>query len=245
MVKLSPQLLIFDVDGVLVEVTRSFHRSALQTVRHFTGRRVTYADFHRWKNRPGYNDDWKLTTDWVAALGHPVPYAAVKRQFEEFYWGPGRNGAGNVRFERWLVPAARLRNWSQRAKLALFTGRTREELQHTLNRFRVEQFFPTIITANDVARAKPDPDGLLRILNGADPRSAVYLGDNIDDALSARQAGVPFIGVLPMRTLARRHRAESLRAQGALAVLGSVLELEKLWPMVKRRTSLAGSANTV
>jgi HAD superfamily phosphatase len=239
MVTLSPRIVIFDVDGVLVDVTRSFHRSILQTIHHYSGRRATYADVHRWKDRPGYNDDWKLTTDWVAELGHPVVYAEVKRQFEEFYWGPGRNGGGNVRFERWLVPAARLRKWSRRAKLALFTGRTREELQHTLDRFRVERFFPTIITANDVMRPKPDPDGLLRILNGADPRSALYLGDNIDDALAARGAGVPFVGVLPLRSIARRHRAASLCAQKAVAVLGSVLELEKLWPSGKRRASVA------
>lgn len=239
MVKLSPRTVIFDVDGVLVEVTRSFHRSALQTVRHFTGRRVTYADFHHWKDRPGYNDDWKLTTDWVAELGPPVPYAEVKRKFEEFYWGPRRNGDGNVRFERWLVPRSRLRKWAGRANLALFTGRTREELQHTLDRFGVEQFFPTIITANDVARPKPDPDGLLRILNGAEPNLAVYLGDNIDDALAARGAGVPFVGVLPMRSLARRHRAASLRALGAVSVLDRVVELEKLWPAGRHRTPVA------
>ena len=67
--KFAPQLIIFDVDGVLVDVRGSFHRSILDTVRHFTGRRMTYADIQQWKRRTGYNDDWKLTTDWVAQLG--------------------------------------------------------------------------------------------------------------------------------------------------------------------------------
>lgn len=86
--KLAPRTVVFDVDGVLVDVRRSYHRSILQTVRHFTGRRVTFAEVHRWKNRPGYNDDWKLTTDWLASLGHPHPYAEVKRKFEEFFGAP-------------------------------------------------------------------------------------------------------------------------------------------------------------
>jgi HAD superfamily phosphatase len=229
MVKLSPQIVIFDVDGVLVDVRQSYHRSTIQAVKHFTGRRVTYDDVHRWKNRPGFNDDWKLTTAWVAELGHPVPYAEVKAKFEEFYWGPKRNGDGNVARERWLLPASRLKKWAARAHLAIFTGRTREELQHTLDRFHVEQFFRTIVTVNDISRPKPDPEGLQRILGKADRRSAVYLGDNIDDALASRDASVPFLGVLPRGGAARRHRAASLRKEGAVAVLGSVLELEKLW----------------
>jgi phosphoglycolate phosphatase-like HAD superfamily hydrolase len=35
-------MLIFDVDGVLVDVRGSFHRTILDTVHYFTGRRVTY-----------------------------------------------------------------------------------------------------------------------------------------------------------------------------------------------------------
>jgi len=43
----QPQILIFDVDGVLVDVSGTYWRSALETVRHLTGKRVTYAELHR------------------------------------------------------------------------------------------------------------------------------------------------------------------------------------------------------
>jgi phosphoglycolate phosphatase-like HAD superfamily hydrolase len=36
-VKLSPKLIIFDVDGVLVDVHGSFHKSIVDTVHYFTG----------------------------------------------------------------------------------------------------------------------------------------------------------------------------------------------------------------
>jgi len=49
----------------------------------------------------------------------------------------------------------------------------------------------------DDAEKKPDPEGLRIILAGRDPGSALYLGDNIDDALAAKAAGVPFMGILP------------------------------------------------
>jgi HAD superfamily hydrolase (TIGR01548 family) len=227
MVKLRPQIVIFDVDGVLVDVRGSFHRSIVQTVRHFTGCRVTHPEIHRWKSKSGYNDDWKLSTDWIASLGRTVGYDEVKKQFEEFYWG--RNGDGNVALERWLVPRARLRRWAERAELALFTGRTRHELEHTLAHFRVKAFFRRIVTTSDVERPKPHPEGLLRILNGREPASALYVGDNIDDALAAQHAGIPFLGVLPRASAARRQRVAGLRCLGAKKVLGSIIELEKWW----------------
>ncbi len=223
--KPRPQILIFDVDGVLIEVSGSFHRSIIDTVHHFTGRRVTSAEIHQWKNRSGYNDDWRLSTDWIASLGAKIPYEQVKAQFQNFYWG--NNGNGNVRRERWLVSAAQIARWSKTFELALFTGRSKEELSYTLDGLPVRAHFRRIVTMEDVARLKPAPDGLHKILNGRDPDNALYLGDSIDDALAAREAGVPFLGVLPTRSEARRARAKGLRDLGALHILNCVRDLDR------------------
>jgi len=230
MKRVSPQLVIFDVDGVLVDVRGSFHKSILDTVRFFTGRRVTYGEISVWKNRGGYNDDWRLSTDWIASLGGKVGYATVKRQFMKFYWGQ-KGIPGNVTRERWLVPRGRLERWSRRATLALFTGRTLTELDHTLDRLKMRRYFTKIVTMDDVSRLKPDPEGLLRLLGNLSPRDSVYLGDNVDDALSSRRAGVPFFGVLPGggTPQARRIRAGLLRKFGALRILDKAIELEKYW----------------
>jgi HAD superfamily phosphatase len=227
-VKLEPKLIIFDVDGVLVDVHGSFHRSILDTVRHFTGRRFTYAHIQQWKRQSGYNDDWRLSTDWINSLGGNVEYEHVKRVFQKMYWGT--NGTrGNVWRERWLVHPRRLARWAERAELALFTGRTRRELRHTLEQFDVKKLFRRVITMDDVERLKPHPEGLLRLLNGADPREALYLGDNLDDALASKRAGVPFLGVLRHGSEAHRIRAAQLRQHGARIILHSTNELEKYW----------------
>ncbi len=226
--KLSPKLVVFDVDGVLVDVHGSFHKSIVDTVRFFTGHRVTYAQIHEWKNRTGYNDDWRLSTDWVASLGKEVPYEKVKAQFQKFYWGT-RSLPGNVSKEKWLVTQKLLGRWSKRAELSLFTGRTRRELNHTLKGTPAKRIFRRAVTMDDVKKGKPDPEGLLVLLNGAPARDALYLGDNIDDALSAKRAGVPFLGVLPHGSDAHSARAKNLRELGAIDVLHSVRDLEKFW----------------
>jgi len=226
MVRTRPRILIFDVDGVLVDVRGSFHKSILDTVEHYTGRRFRPADILRWKSRSGYNDDWKLSTDWICALGVRVEYAEVKAQFQKFYWGV--NGRGNVALEKWLVSGTQLRRLARRAELGVFTGRTQRELRHTFARAAATRHFKKIITLDDVRCSKPDPEGLLKILDGRDPSSALYLGDNVDDAVAARAAQIPFLGVLPRGSTARRVLAPKLRELGACAILYRAADVECL-----------------
>ena len=222
--KSQPEIIIFDVDGVLVDVRGSFHKTVLETVRFFTGKRVTRKEFQRWKSKSGFNDDWKLSTAWVQSLGGKQSYDEVKAKFVELYWGA--NGKGNVAYEKWLLPRASLRRLSKRAELALFTGRVRAETDYTLDRCRVREYFRQVVTVEDVARPKPDPEGLLKILASRAPTSAVYLGDNVDDAIASEAAGIPFVGVLPRNSDARRTRSSQLAQHGALAILGSITEFE-------------------
>src|ERR1700675_1206829 len=98
----QPKILVFDVDGVLVDVRGTYWRSALETVRHLSGRRVTYADLHRWKAKPGYNDDWRMTADWVTSLGTPTTYEQARAAFNGFYWGTAEK-RGNVWNEKLLI----------------------------------------------------------------------------------------------------------------------------------------------
>jgi HAD superfamily phosphatase len=222
----ATQILIFDVDDVLLDVRHSYQRTVLETVRHFTGKRGTYEQLHQWKNRSGYNDDWKLTTDWVASLGRAVPYETVREQYCRIFWGKDDAGKGNVHRERWLVSPRDVRRWSQLFELAVFTGRNREEFGFTFEAWAGHKYFRRVVTAEDVKHGKPDPEGLLLILDGRDPKHALYLGDNVDDAGAARAAGVPFLGVLSRGSLAHRERAAGLRKLGALGILHHVRELD-------------------
>jgi HAD superfamily phosphatase len=223
--KFNPEVIIFDIDGVLVDVRGSFHTTTLETVRFFTGKRVTREELQGWKSQSGFNDDWKLSTAWVHSLGGDAPYEEVKKKFVELYWG--NNGKGNVSREKWLLPKSALARLARRAELALFTGRVRKETDYTLDRCKVREYFRRIITLEDVQHAKPHAEGLLKILSGRAAQSALYIGDNIDDALAARSAGMPFLGVLPLGSDARRMRTQQLRDSGAHAILDTVGEVEK------------------
>jgi HAD superfamily hydrolase (TIGR01548 family) len=218
-----PQILIFDVDGVLVDVRGTYWRSALETVRYLTGKRVTYAQLHQWKSKPGFNDDWSMVSAWVTALGKSISYDEARVAFERFYWGTD-GIPGNVRNEKILVQPRQIEKWARHFELNLFTGRTRQEFSFTFERWPATKFFQTIITMDD-AKKKPHPEGLQKILGPRDPPTALYLGDNIDDALAARDAGVPFMAIIATGEHRYRQRAARFRELGALALLPRATEL--------------------
>lgn len=220
---LNPEILIFDVDGVLVDVRNTFWLSALQTVREITGKRATWAELYSWKSKPENNDDWRMVSNWVSALGHPVSYEQARDAFQKYYWG--ENGRpGNVLKEKILVTPKQFSKWASRYELNLFTGRTRQEFSYTFERMPAAKLFRAVVTMDD-AQKKPSPEGLLKILGGRDPKSALYLGDNVDDALAAQAAGVPFLAIVPRASFGYRNRAAHFRKLGALAVLHRVTDL--------------------
>jgi HAD superfamily phosphatase len=224
-----PKILIFDVDGVLVDVRRSFWLSGLETMRDLTGKRVTWPELHRWKSKPGNNDDWKMVSNWATALGRPTTYDEARDAFQQFYWG--KDGKpGNVSKERFVVKPGQIERWGRRFELNLFTGRTRKEFAYTFDRWAAARHFRTVVTMNDVKRKKPFPDGLLKILGRRDSDTALYVGDNIDDALAARDARVPFMAILPAGTFEYRKRAAQFRELGALALLPGILALNDWLP---------------
>jgi HAD superfamily phosphatase len=220
----DPQILIFDVDGVLVDVRQSYWRSALQTIHQLTGKRPTWAELYKWKRQPGNNDDWTMVSRWATAWGVPTTYEQARVAFQPFYWG--RDGKpGNVAREKLLITAKCIARWARHRELNLFTGRTRQEFSSTFDRWPAARSFRTVITMDD-AKKKPHPEGLRIILAGRDPQTALYLGDNIDDALAAEAARIPFIAILSRKEADYRERARRFRELRALALLERARDLD-------------------
>jgi len=221
--KLDPKILIFDVDGVLVDVRETYWRSGLQTVHHLTGKQPTWAEFYEWKRQPGNNDDWLMVSRWATALGVPTTYEQAREAFQPFYWG--RDGVpGNVANEKLLIAPEIIAKWGQTRELNLFTGRTRQEFAYTFDKWPGARSFRTVITMDD-AKRKPSPEGLRLILAGRNPQTALYVGDNVDDALAAKAAGVPFLAILSRKDLDYRQRAKRFRDLGARGLLENARDL--------------------
>jgi HAD superfamily phosphatase len=216
------------MDGVLVDVSESYRETIQQTVAHFTGTRVTREAIQDWKNRGGWNDDWALSTAMIRAAGVEADYDAVVKYFQGIFHGNGADGL--IMRERWIASAGLLERLSERFQLALFTGRLRWEAELTLRRFAPGLRFEPIVGAGDVPNHKPAPDGLLHIGKLMPDCELWYVGDTVDDARSAKAAGVPFIGIASPSSERRAELVSLLHAEGAKAVLNDINQLEEVLP---------------
>jgi HAD superfamily phosphatase len=186
---MTQPILIFDMDGVLVDVTESYRETIAATVEHYTGARPTNEQIQQFKNQGGFNDDWRLSHYIITGVGIDVPFEEMKAYFQELFLG------GLILREKWIARPGVLEKLGEQFRLAVFTGRPREEAAITLQRFAPDLTFYPIVAMEDVEKPKPAPDGLLRIAGANPGTKLIYVGDSIDDARSARAAKIPFIGI--------------------------------------------------
>ena len=86
---MSKALLVFDMDGVLVDVTESYRETIARTVEHFSGARPTHERIQELKNAGGFNDDWKLSHHMVREAGIDAAFDDVKVHFQGLFLGAG------------------------------------------------------------------------------------------------------------------------------------------------------------
>lgn len=196
--------LVFDMDGVLVDVRRSFPVAVARTVAALGGGEVGPGEIAALKLAGGFNNDWDLTRELLRQRGHALDLARIKHCFDQIYLG--HNGSpGLILQESWLLAPPELARLQTRFVLAIFTGRPRADALFTLRHFGVEAGFHTLVALEDVSRQKPNPEGLLRLVRTAGAAGvAAYVGDTVDDACCAGAAGVRFVGVGSSPELRRR-----------------------------------------
>jgi HAD superfamily phosphatase len=230
----SPSALFFDMDGVLVDVSRSYRRAIQETVEHFTGRQITPNTIQRYKNYGGFNDDWELTHAIVTDTAMEVPMSRIVEQFQHLYRGD--NWDGFIAEETPLVKETTLRTLAEDAAvMGVVTGRPQEEAEWTLRHFGWKGYFPLVVgREKQGTRRKPDPFPLTHALDilkavgrPTPPDEALYVGDSVDDMKAARAAGLWAIGFVPPYLNATDHAA-LLREHGAHLVLPDLNEMPDL-----------------
>ncbi len=220
---MAPNLIIFDMDGVLVDVTESYRAAIQCTVANFTGKQVTNEMIQEYKNRGGFNDDWLLSQRLIQDHGLNVRYQDVVDFFQSVFLGA--NNDGLILKERWLAKPGHLEALAANAILTVFTGRMRAEANLTLDRF-APALIKEVVGVDDVINPKPAPEGLVKIVENHRYRKVWYVGDSIDDALAAREARIPFIGIAAKNSPSRKALVEILKHNGAYAVIEDINDME-------------------
>jgi HAD superfamily phosphatase len=221
-------MLVFDMDGVLVDVTESYRETIARTAEHFTGRPMEPRAIQEYKNQGGFNDDWQLTHHIVTTAGVDATLELVKARFQEIFLGtPGTEGL--MLRERWVARPGTLEKLSRDFRFAVFTGRPKDEARMTLERFAAGLVFDPVIAMEDVIEHKPAPEGLSKILEAAEAGKLYYIGDTVDDARCARAAGVPFIGIAAPSNPLYIDLVILFQQEGAFAIVDDINYLEEVF----------------
>ena len=219
----SPAAVLFDFDGVIVDSER-VHFETMAAAMEGEGPAFDW-DFYREKLM-GFDDrgafELLLGRAGIEATAEEIG-KRIARKAAVF----GRAAAGGG-VPAYPGAAELIRSCAGAGPVGLCSGALRGDVDPVLAALGVAGCFAAIVTAEDVERSKPDP-ACYRLCverlaarfpgGGIEPGACVAIEDTADGIASARGAGLAVLGV------ATNMSAESLRAAGAQAVVGSLAGL--------------------
>ncbi len=218
-------LLLFDLDGTLVDTLPDLHSALNEALRE--------------RGRPPLSPSevMRMIGDGAAALvaraleasgldGREA--ASVLPRFLELYEARSTRLSRPYPHVRDTLEALRSRGYAT----AVCTNKPQRAAEAVLSNLKLAQFFDAVAGGDRFPEKKPDPRHLLRVvaLLGAEARRAAMVGDNENDASAARAAGFP---VLLMRYGYAQTDPETLGADALLdefADLPGALERLRLGP---------------
>jgi len=233
----STRALLLDMDGTMVDVSRSYVSCDCKVATEFLEKAgiqatVTEEDVQRLKaGGEGTNDDWVLTARLIQTKAKEhgqelqIPVSDIIPVYQKYYHEEF------AKTEEWIMPATLLKRLAKRYRLGIVTGRPRDEALAALAYKGADpSLFEVVITRDEVEpKLKPDPAGLLLALEqmGCGAKGSLYVGDSADDMRAARAAGVHAVGVIAPGDQPEMAR-EGLLQAGAQEIIEQIMELEGL-----------------
>lgn len=237
-------VVLFDIDGVIRDVTHSYRRAIADTVEYFTegNYRPTMEDIDHLKAEGLWNNDWKASQELVDRYyatqkkSKALDYETIVTYFQEKY--RGKNWDGYITTEPLLMGREYTDNLHKNnIAFGFVSGATRGSAEYVLKkRIGLENI---ILIAMEDAPSKPNPQGLFLALEQLQITSLIpvfYVGDTVADILTIVEAKKQqperlwkAIGILPPHINANPEKitpySQQLKNVGADLILPSVEHL--------------------
>ncbi|MEL6381926.1 MAG: TIGR01548 family HAD-type hydrolase [Cyanobacteria bacterium J06626_18] len=210
---------VFDIDGVIRDVSGSYRQALADTVEHFTADayRPTPADIDSLKGEGRWNNDWEASQELVYRYFETngqdrssidLDYDTLVDFFQHRYRGPvledPTQWTGYIATEPLLVQASYFDDLNKaNIGWGFFSGATRGSATYVLEH-RLGLPKPLLVAMHD-APGKPNPTGLFQVLEQIQPAPqetvpVLYAGDTVADMQTIEQAkqqrpSLPWFGV--------------------------------------------------
>ena len=192
-------LILFDIDGVIRDVTNSYRMAIQETVSYFCSWKPSIQDIDSIKSEGCWNNDWDLSLEMInrhvqnnnLSLAPPNRKKLIER-FEDFYFGGDQNNdssdwSGFIKNETLLVKKNLFDELTQlRIGWGFVSGAELPSAKFVLEK-RLGLSTAPLIAMGD-APDKPDPTGFISLSSilserplGIANHPIAYIGDTVAD----------------------------------------------------------------
>lgn len=191
-------LILFDLDGTLVETAPEIMDAVNDTLSRFNLPLVTQQQVNDWIGHGTLELLVQALADRSGITIEAVRTSELLRQMVPVYDGFYQQRCGT---RSHLYPHVRETLHALRAqgvKLAVVTNKENRYTQVVLEVHQLDPLFDAVVSGDTLATKKPNPAGVAQCLAqfGVPPERTLFVGDSSIDAATARNAGVP-VWLLP------------------------------------------------
>ncbi|MFC7393867.1 pyrophosphatase PpaX [Scopulibacillus cellulosilyticus] len=176
--------ILFDLDGTLINTNDLIIASFAHTLEHYYPGRYGRKDIINFIGEP-LEDSFKRV-DEQKAQDMIDMYRTHNHEFHDEL------------VKEYPHVYETMRTLSEKGyNLGIVTTKMRPTVLMGLKLTKLEPFFPVVITYDDVTHAKPHPEPIFKALKaiGAEPDTAMMVGDSPYDIQAGKNAGVRTVGV--------------------------------------------------
>lgn len=181
---MSIKTILFDLDGTLIDTNELIIQSFAHTLKHHLNREFSREEILPFMGPPLKDTFEKLLPDQVDEM------IATYREYNLTHHDSlvksydGVNDTIKTLHEKGYP-------------MAIVTTKMRDTAIRGLTLMKLDTFFDVVIGLDDVTRAKPDPEPVLKGMNalGGKPETTIMIGDNMHDIVAGKNAGMKTAGV--------------------------------------------------
>jgi len=173
----SKKLLILDLDGVLINSKPNMKKSLAQTSKKLNIK-LSFKTYENYLGLPFEKiiNKMKIKTNVLE----------IKKNYEFF----SLKSLNNIKIDKKKInDLKKLKNFFF---ISVFTSKSKMRTSKILKKYK---FFDYCISSDDVKKGKPDPEGLLKILNKfrLNNKDAIFVGDSIYDYKASKAAKIKYL----------------------------------------------------
>jgi len=178
--KIKPEAILFDLDGVLIDSVDAWLASLNIALDQFNHKMITRDNFI--ENYWGHDLHDTLNLIGVDQRAVGVCNSLYEKNLNEVKLYP------NVK-----STLKKLNSY----KKCVITNTPKDNTNNILIKFELNQYFNAVVTSDDVIRAKPDPEIVFKACKILDvePKDVIIIGDTKSDIEAGKTAGCTVIGM--------------------------------------------------